>query len=414
MLKLAQWLEQHHDELVNKTVDALSGETAPRSQVIDAISVFYDGLVAAARDSDDGPLQSVLQDWVAARSAPTEGELTRIVSVLATIKRVNADLIRCTCPAEEAVELLISADNVFTSAIVYLSQLETDALLADMHREVREARAQLEWLDKSKSDFIAVAAHELRTPITLVEGYSGMIRSTFRDWADDEIAGALLDGIDEGVKRLCEIINDMIDVSLISLNMIELHFQPTWLLQIIDAVERGLQSVLLERNLELVVLRDTIPPRPIWADPERLCQVLNKIVTNAIKYTPDGGRIEIRGRELTGFTDITVIDNGIGISPNDLQYIFNMFSGIGDSALHSSSKTNYKGGGPGLGLFISKGILEAHGGNIWAESPAFDEETRPGSIFHILIPMRTAPQNDMINELFSEPRRLNAEADETS
>ncbi len=414
MLKLAQWLEQHHDELVNKTVDALSGETAPRNQVIDAVSVFYDGLVAATRDSNDGPLRSVLQDWIAARSAPTEGELTRIVPVLATIKRVNADLIRRTCPAEEAVELLITADAVFTSAIVYLSQLETDALLADMHREVQEARAQLKRLDKSKSDFIAVAAHELRTPITLVEGYSGMIRSTFREFAEDEVAGALLDGIDEGVKRLREIISDMIDVSLISLNMIELHFQPTWLLQIIDAVERGLQSVLLERNLELVVLRDTIPTRPIWADPERLCQVLNKIVTNAIKYTPDGGRIEIRGRELTGFTDITVTDNGIGISPNDLQYIFNMFSGVGDSALHSSSKTNYKGGGPGLGLFISKGILEAHGGNIWAESPAFDEETSPGSIFHILIPMRTAPQDDMINELFNEPRRLNAESDETS
>lgn len=414
MPELTRWLQRHYEELISETVDALSSGATPRNQVVDAVSMFYDGLVAAVRDNDPSPLHNVLQNWIAARSAPVEGELTRIVPVLATIKRVNTNVIYRSCAAEEAVQLLVAFDNVLTPAIVYLSQLESDALLADIQAEVEEARAQLKRLDKSKSDFIAVAAHELRTPITLVEGYSGMIRSMYKLFAEDEVASTLLDGIDAGVRRLREIIDDMIDVSLISLNMIELHFQPTWLLQILDAVERNLQPVLRERKLNLVVLRDTIPTRPTWADPERLYQVINKVVLNAIKFTPDGGKIEIRGRELTGFVDITVKDNGIGIAPNDLQHIFNMFSTVADSALHSSSKTKYRGGGPGLGLFISKGILEAHGGNIWAESPGFDEEACPGSTFHILIPMRTAPQGDMINEVFNKPGRLDTISNETS
>src|SRR5690606_7858993 len=150
--------------------------------------------------------------------------------------------------------------------------------------------------------------------------------------------------------------------------MIELHMQPTWLHKVIEAVTRTTESYFRDRNLELVIEHETIPQRATYADPERLVHVLNKIVMNASKYTPDGGKIIIQAREVTGVVDVMVIDNGIGIAPNDLSHIFTMFSTLGDSALHSSSKSKFRGGGPGLGLYISKGIIEAHGGNIWAES----------------------------------------------
>ncbi len=109
----------------------------------------------------------------------------------------------------------------------------------------------------------------------------------------------------------------------------------------------------------------------------------------------------VTARQLTGFTDIMVIDNGIGIDPENLTRIFGMFSTIGDSSLHSSSKTKFRGGGPGLGLFISKGIIEAHGGNIWAESPGYDDVACPGSTFHIMIPMRSASTDDKIAGVFA-------------
>jgi signal transduction histidine kinase len=183
----------------------------------------------------------------------------------------------------------------------------------------------------------------------------------------------------------------MIDVSLISLGMIELHVQPTWLAQVLDALERSLQQTLQDRDLEIQIDYAAVPEEPIYADTERILQVMRKIVTNAIKYTPDGGRIQVTARSLPGFVDLMVTDSGIGIAAEQLPHIFSMFAFTGDASLHSSSKTKFRGGGPGLGLFISKGLVEAHGGNIWAESPGYDEDACPGSTFHVLIPLRTSP-----------------------
>ena len=163
-----------------------------------------------------------------------------------------------------------------------------------------------------------------------------------------------------------------------------------------------MQPPLSERQVNLIIEYDTIPRQPIYGDPERLLQVLQKIVYNAIKYTPDGGEIVVTARQLTSFTDIMVIDNGIGIDADNLTRIFSTFSTLGDASLHSSGKAKFRGGGPGLGLFISKGIIEAHGGNIWAESPGYDPVNLPGSTFHIIIPMRSATADDTIGSNFSE------------
>ena len=115
------------------------------------------------------------------------------------------------------------------------------------------------------------------------------------------------------------------------------------------------------------------------------------MLTNAIKYTPDGGKISLDGRKLPGFIEVVIRDTGIGIDPEDQSIIFEKFTRLGNISLHSSGKTKFKGGGPGLGLHIAKGIIEAHGGAIWVESPGYDEETFPGSTFHILLPMLQRP-----------------------
>jgi signal transduction histidine kinase len=125
-------------------------------------------------------------------------------------------------------------------------------------------------------------------------------------------------------------------------------------------------------------------------------QAIRNILNNAVKYTPDGGQIVISGRTLPGLIEVTISDNGIGISLEDQAVIFEKFGQLGRLDLHSSGKTKFKGGGPGLGLPIARGILEAHGVSIWVESQGYDEEECPGTTFHVLIPIRTeAPETNM-------------------
>ncbi len=402
MTQLALWFETHADALIQAAVDELSTDETQKSQVTETVVEFFNSLQQVVHSGDSEPLNRVLEHWVSLRSAPADSELSSLVPVLTGIRQANNALVYQSLEPGEAIEFLAALDSIYNPAMGYLSKLEVDAVLKDMRGEIAEAREQLRRLDKSKTDFIAVAAHELRTPITLIEGYSNMLATSVPGMREDALAGQLVEGITGGVHRLREIIRDMIDVSLISLDMLELHHGPAFLHQLLDSLERTCRPAIAERNLQLIIERDTIPRKPTYADSERLLQVFEKIVYNAIKYTPDGGRIVISGRELTGFADVTVVDNGIGISPTDLPRIFEMFSSLGDSALHSSSKIKFRGGGPGLGLFISKGILEAHGGNIWAESPGFDEHLCPGSTFHLLIPMRTAPLDDKIQDIFNE------------
>lgn len=401
MKDFAQWLDDNLTPLVEAATAELSQDETLKSEVVESVSAFYDGLLRSARLGSPTPLNTILIDWVESRSAPTEEELAGLGIVLVTLKQVTWQQINFLCPPDEAIELLFASDQLFTEALVYLFQLETDVLLAHTRNQLQAAQLHVERLDKSKSNFIAVAAHELRTPLTLIEGYGNMVRNTGSAARNEQVA-LLLDGIEAGVKRLREIIDDMIDVSLIDLNLLELYYQPVWLHQLLAAVERMLRATLAQRNLEFVIDWDTVPKEPTHGDQERLLQVLHKVAMNAVKYTPDGGRVIISGRTLPGFVDITVVDTGIGISPTDLPHIFDTFSSLGDIALHSSGKTKFKGGGPGLGLSIAKGIIEAHGGTIWAESEGYDEQSYPGSTFHIMIPMRSASPDDTMMAI-SEP-----------
>jgi signal transduction histidine kinase len=401
MADFAQWLDDNLTRLVDAATAELSQDETLKSEVVESISAFYDGLLRSARLGFPTPLNTILIDWVESRSAPTEEELAGLGIVLVTLKQVTWQQINFLCPPEEAVEFLFASDQLFTEALVYLFQLETDTLLAHTRNQLQAAQLHVERLDKSKSNFIAVAAHELRTPLTLIEGYGNMVRNTNIAARNEQVA-LLLDGIEAGVRRLREIIDDMIDVSLIDLNLLELYYQPVWLHQLLAAVERMMRATLAQRNLAFVIDWDTVPREPTHGDQERLLQVLHKVVMNAVKYTPDGGHVTISGRTLPGFVDIMVADTGIGISATDLPHIFDTFSGLGDIALHSSGKTKFKGGGPGLGLSIAKGIIEAHGGTIWAESDGYDEQSYPGSIFHIMIPMRSASPDDTMMAI-SEP-----------
>jgi len=222
---------------------------------------------------------------------------------------------------------------------------------------------------------------------------------------------SLLKGVNTGISRLRHIIDDMIDVSLIDNNLLTLNFQPIWVSHLLDLLKNETRKVIAERKQNLVINDFTGSDLWIYADSERLYQALHNVLTNAIKYTPDKGTITLNGRLLPGFIEITVADTGIGISPEHQALIFEKFGQLGQAELHSSGRTKFKGGGPGLGLPITRGIIEAHGGTIWVESEGYDEVKCPGSIFHILLPSRTEPTDPRIAKLFGNLDAKNLETE---
>jgi signal transduction histidine kinase len=269
---------------------------------------------------------------------------------------------------------------------------------------------KLQTLDQNKSKFISVAAHELKTPLTLIEGYTSMMVDLVQN---SELATMknYLSGVNTGILRLRDIIDDMIDVSLIDNHLLTLNIQPMWISHLLNLIRNEFKKPIAERKQTLNVHDFEGSDMMIYGDSERLYQALYNVITNAIKYTPDNGAITINGRLLPGFIEVTVKDTGIGISSENQTLIFDKFGQLGRTDLHSSGKTKFKGGGPGLGLSITRGIIEAHGGTIWVESTGHDEVKLPGSTFHILIPTRTEPSNPVMVKFFGNLEQQKTETE---
>jgi signal transduction histidine kinase len=261
------------------------------------------------------------------------------------------------------------------------------------YSSMQEAHAKLERIDRTKSDFISIASHELRTPLTVLSGYSQMLMddSTF---SENAYYAKVIAGIYDGTSRLHEIVDSMLDVAKIDTRALELQSEPVQLHIVLESICQGFSKAFQERNLILDL--DEFSELPaVQGDPEALKKVFSHLIMNAIKYTPDGGKISISGFDVEsgnkryppGGVEVVISDTGIGIDPRFKDLIFTKFYQTGELALHSSGKTKFKGGGPGLGLAIVRGIVQAHGGRVWADSPGYDEEKNPGSHFHVILPI---------------------------
>jgi signal transduction histidine kinase len=190
----------------------------------------------------------------------------------------------------------------------------------------------------------------------------------------------LTEGVRKAVQRLKEIVNTMFDVSQIDTETLVLELFPTSVALTVNEAVDPWATALKERKQTLTV--EGLADLPtILADRKRLEQAFSHLIQNAMKFTPDGGQIRITGRLLGEKMPPR-------IAPDDLEHIFEKFYRVGNVMLHSTGKTKFKGAGPGLGLTIARGIVGAHGGRIWAESPGCDEETCPGSEFHVVLPVQ--------------------------
>ncbi|MBE2219972.1 MAG: hybrid sensor histidine kinase/response regulator [Anaerolineae bacterium] len=266
-------------------------------------------------------------------------------------------------------------------------------------RELRSANKRLMELDSLKSDFIVLVSHELRTPLTLVSGYSHLLAEQVNNKNDlipaQSIAG-IAEGLQSGVTRMQEVINEIISVVRISSGTLDLSLGPVRLTKVIGDVADTFKDVCAKRNLTFIV--DDFSEMPLLqGDGRRLQAAIEHVVGNAVKYTPDGGSISVMGRNVKDkAVDIIIQDTGIGIPVDEQRRIFEQFYTLGAIEHHSTSKSAFQGGGLGLGLAIAKGIIEAHNGRIWVESDRRDADTLPGSIFHILLPIQPGDTPPMI------------------
>ncbi|MBE7471192.1 MAG: response regulator [Anaerolineales bacterium] len=277
-------------------------------------------------------------------------------------------------------------------SLTLISELERkNADLEAANANLKAAYDRLKHFEEAKSNFISVASHELRTPLTVIHSYNQMLQM-LPSINNDETAKELLAGVARGAARLKEIMDDMVSVIRIEMANKDFKFEPVSVRNIINTVETEQSSVAASR--QITIETDIARDLPIInGDIGQLRSALTRIVGNAIKYTPDGGRITISARLLAktngqdqAFVQIVVADTGVGIALDKQKLIFEKFSTAENVALHSTSKTQFMGGGAGLGLTIARGVIESHNGRIWVESSGYDPENLPGSKFFIILP----------------------------
>jgi signal transduction histidine kinase len=262
-----------------------------------------------------------------------------------------------------------------------------------LNETLADTNEQLKEMDRVKTDFITIASHELRTPLTQILGYADLLSMMSEA---EQVSGPELSPITGSVlkagNRLNDIVTQMLEVSQMDVDAIQLTLEETTIDAALHTALEPFDNAWAERRIVLTANGIRALP-PLTADAQRLSQALRQVVSNAIKFTPDGGSIEVRGRLVKDranpdMIEICVADTGVGIEAKHLELIFEKFFRVGSTTSHSTGSTKFMGAGPGLGLAIARGIVLAHGGRIWAESPGHDPEHCPGSEIYILLPLK--------------------------
>ena len=222
----------------------------------------------------------------------------------------------------------------------------------------RQLVQKLREADRTKSEFVSMLAHELKGPMTTILGFSETLKQQWEK-VPDEKKLSILDIVAKETGRLSRLVNDLLDVSRMEAGTLRYELSPVSLIELLESII----TVHTSLSAQHLVVNDVPPNIPhVLADNDRLRQVFINLLTNATRYSPEGTAIRVRAREMPddGMIEITVSDEGIGISDQDRDRIFSKFSML--------PKPGWVKKGTGLGLFITKGIVEAHGGRIWVES----------------------------------------------
>ena len=292
------------------------------------------------------------------------------------------------------------------NARLYSTLGEQNEKVRLLNEDLVSQNERLEVMDHVKSDFITIASHELRTPLTQVKGYADILAAMNEENAlTRDQTRQIVGHINRATLRLEQLISAMLDASQIDVDEMQMTFMKTQIETVMRLSLEPLMKATRERRIR--VERHGLENLPeIYADFKRLVQAFNNLLGNAVKYTPDGGKLTLTakliGDEGEQYIEIAINDAGIGIDPRYQTLIFEKFFRIGDPQLHSTGSTKFMGAGPGLGLTIAKGVIEGHGGRIWVESEGEDKQRYPGSTFTVILPVRPPKMPDQPASLLEQ------------
>jgi signal transduction histidine kinase len=353
----------------------------------DVLYVIADGKALISQKTLEGEQEHILR---IAERGEVVGEMALIQSAprAATVRTIT----ECTVleMEKEDFDTILSRSPRMAMDFV---RITLDRLRANDQRmiaDLQKTNKILRQLDRNKLEFILIAAHELRTPLTVLNGYVNVLRS-FPETSQNAALAEVTDGILKGTNRMHKVVNMMLDLTRIGSEVWKVASVPVPLRNIIDDLARDFEQAAADRRIQLSVMYTDDTPE-IKGDPEMIQKALYQLIVNAIKYTPDGGKILITARPTvmedgSPCVEVAVRDRGIGLDAEHHDLIFEKFYQVGDVALHSSGKTTFKGGGPGLGLALVRGVAHAHGGKVWVESAGHDEVNFTGSTFYLLLPL---------------------------
>lgn len=266
-------------------------------------------------------------------------------------------------------DLIRSNGTPVAVGITYAPIFDRQHRLAHVVANIRDITRFRE-AEELKSTFISIISHELKTPVSLIKGYAGTLRRRDASW-DSETVRDSLGVIEEEADRLTNLIENLLDASRLQAGGLELNTSEVRLDDLAESIAIKFQAQVDTHTL-LVKFPDEFPL--VRGDEERLRQVLSNLISNAIKYSPDGATITISGRSLPREVDIAVEDQGPGLPADEKERVFERFFRAAGAATQGAP-------GAGLGLFLARAIIEAHGGRIWVES-----DPGQGSTFHFTLP----------------------------
>ena len=230
----------------------------------------------------------------------------------------------------------------------------------------------LQELDRKKDEFLSVASHELRTPLTTIKGYTQLLAQTVNDLPPEERA-TYINAVLGEIERMMGLISELLDVSRIETNRLQIHPQP---IRWIEFIEGRVSAFRVQHPNRQIRFDAKAPESTVHADPDRMRQVVDNLISNAIKYSPEGSDIDVRAFVENGSMLTSFVDHGIGIPTDEIPQLFERFH----RARNVSSRYY---GGLGLGLYIARAIIEAHNGAIAVESVEGE-----GSSFTLKLPLR--------------------------